>query len=151
MTLVFLAPLSSWERYGTRVELIRDDFPDPDTPVITAEPEDATIFEDEEATLVVEATANGELSYQWYKDGSKIDGANESIYHTEGQMPPGEYFVMLTDMNDMTLPSCSQTVVARDITSQPTEEAPAKKVMYNNHICISIGDTLYDIYGQKVK
>ena len=90
-------------------------------------------------------------AYQWYKDGSKIDGANESIYHTEGQMPPGEYFVMLTDMNDMTLPSCSQTVVARDITSHPTEEAPAKKVMYNNHICISIGDTLYDIYGQKVK
>ncbi len=65
-----------------------------DAPVITAEPEDATIFDDEEATLEVVAEANGALSYQWYKDGVAIEGATEATYVTA---EAGEYYAVVTN------------------------------------------------------
>ena len=88
-------------------------------------------------------------AFQWYKDGEPIEGATSSIYTTEEQMPTGEYYVVLTDKNGVTLPSCSQVVRVVDVS--PKNSAPAKKVLMNNRIYIEIGDELYDIYGQKVK
>ncbi len=65
-----------------------------DAPVITAKPEDAEIFEGEEATLAVVAEADGELSYQWYKDGEAIEGATEATYVTS---EAGEYYAVVTN------------------------------------------------------
>ena len=87
-------------------------------------------------------------AYQWYKDGEAIEGANESIYHTEGQITPGEYFVELTNKNGMTIQSCSQDIQIK--ASQTTSEAPAQKVILNNRMYIQIGDILYDVYGQRM-
>ena len=90
------------------------------------------------------------VDYQWYKDGGKIEGANESVYHTEGQMPPGEYYVVLTDKSGMKLQSCSQQVDERDVTGQQSA-APAKKLLQNQRMYILKGDATYDIYGQRVR
>jgi len=88
-------------------------------------------------------------AYQWYFNDEPIEGATESIYQTENQMPEGEYYVVLTDKNGVSLPSCSQVVKTVDVS--PKASAPAKKVLMNNRIYIEIGNELYDIYGQKVK
>ena len=89
-------------------------------------------------------------AYQWYYNGTKIEGATASIYHTEDQMPPGDYYVVLTDKNGMTLPSCSQTVAARTVV--PNANAmPAQKLLRNQQIYIQVGDAIYDLFGQKVQ
>ncbi len=66
----------------------------PSVPVITTEPEDATILEGEVAELAVVASANGELSYQWYKDGVAIEGATEATYAAS---EAGEYYAVVTN------------------------------------------------------
>ena len=95
-------------------------------------------------TLKAEFTA-----FQWYKDGEKIEGATESIYQTEGQIPVGEYYVELTDKNGLTIRSCSQSVQVKSTSS--SNAAPAQKVVRNNQIYIQVGDILYDVYGQRVQ
>ena len=65
-------------------------------------------------------------------------------------MPPGDYYVVLTDKNGMTLPSCSQTVAARTVV--PNANAmPAQKLLRNQQIYIQVGDAIYDLFGQKVQ
>ena len=86
-------------------------------------------------------------AYQWYFNGQPIAGATESIYHTDGQIPTGNYYVELTDKSGMTLRSCGQDIVARNMTNQE----PARKLIRNGQICIQIGESIYDIYGQKLE
>ena len=50
----------------------------PAVPVITGDPDTQVVAEGESVTFTIEAT-NGE-SYQWYKDGGKIDGAEDVSY-----------------------------------------------------------------------
>lgn len=89
-------------------------------------------------------------AYQWYKDGQAIPDATEPVYHTEDQIPVGEYYVLLTDAKGQTLPSCSQNITARAVSSEPAG-APAQKILRDGQICIQVGDILYDIYGQRVQ
>jgi len=87
-------------------------------------------------------------AFQWYFNGEPIMGASESIYHTDGQMPSGEYYVELTDKDGNKQRSCPQEIKPVDIDPEP---APAKKVLQNGHIYIQKDDSLYDIYGQRVQ
>ena len=89
-------------------------------------------------------------AYQWYKDNVAIEGANESLYHTEGDLPKGSYYVELTDKKGMKIRSCAQDIDPATKTTQ-TNAAPAQKVMRDNQIYIMVGETLYDIYGQRVQ
>ena len=50
-------------------------------PVITKQPSNQGVIEGQTATFFVEVTGSS-LSYQWYKNGSSIPGANNSIYTT---------------------------------------------------------------------
>ena len=101
-------------------------------------------------------------AYQWYRNGEKIDAllnpsAATSIYHTEEIFTPGdEYYVELTDKDNVTLPSCSFTVPAQedldDYTKSDQREAPAAtKKLINNRMCIEYRGQIYDAYGQRVK
>ena len=62
-------------------------------------------------------------------------------------------FVMLTDKNGMTLPSCPQILsdIDPDMDNDALNQAPARKMLINSQFVIRKGDTDYDIYGQKVK
>jgi len=95
-------------------------------------------------------------TYQWYVNGMPVDGATSSILYLgqnvtfkEGDM----VFVMLTDKNGMTLPSCPQTLsdIDPDMDNDALNQAPARKMLINSQFVIRKGDTDYDIYGQKVR
>ncbi|HJW31960.1 MAG TPA: immunoglobulin domain-containing protein [Holophagaceae bacterium] len=47
-------------------------------PVISAAPADATLFPGDAKTLHVGASGNGDLSYQWQKDGADLSGATSA-------------------------------------------------------------------------
>lgn len=91
------------------------------------------------------------VAYQWFKNGTPIEGATQSIYHTAEPFTLGdEYFVVLTDKNGMTLPSCSQTI--NDVPDfNQTNAAPAKKVLSNQHMYIVREGQTYTIYGHRVQ
>ena len=91
------------------------------------------------------------VAYQWFKNGTPIEGATQSIYHTAEPFTLGdEYFVVLTDKNGMTLPSCSQTINDVPDFNQPNA-APAKKVLSNQHMYIVREGQTYTIYGHRVQ
>jgi hypothetical protein len=54
----------------------------PDTPVIVTQPQDATVPMSQSATFSVYAVGAVQLSYQWSKNGSAIQGATGSSYTT---------------------------------------------------------------------
>ena len=49
-------------------------------PTITAPPTNRTIFATQSATFSVTASGQATLSYQWYRNGNPINGANSSSY-----------------------------------------------------------------------
>ena len=93
--------------------------------------------------------------YQWYLNYQPIEGATEPVlYLGDGvTFTIGDVvYVVLTDVNDVTIPSCPQTITnVPDYTKPDTENAPARKKLINNHFVIEKGDGIYDIYGQRVK
>src|SRR3989339_1346479 len=68
-------------------------------PVITQQPLNQGVIEGDSANFAILASGDS-LTYQWYKDGSIIGGANDSVYTT----PPtilgdngSEFFVIVTN------------------------------------------------------
>jgi hypothetical protein len=72
--------------------------PKEDPPVIVIQPQSATV---KKGSLVeFDVNANGDnLNYQWFKDGSIVDGATESTYLIFAAYPvdAGSYFVKITN------------------------------------------------------
>lgn len=90
--------------------------------------------------------------YQWYYNDEKIEGANTSVYHSETPLEPGEYFVMLTDANGLTMPTCVKKIRPEDIPDySELLKAPATKHLINRQIVIRKGEQSYNIYGQRVE
>ena len=93
------------------------------TPVITQQPTSATVFSTQTVTLTVVATG-GNLSYQWYKDGTAISGATSATYTFTAQSSPsnaGTYKVVVSNVAG-SVSSSSVTVTvqpAPTITTQP--------------------------------
>ena len=56
--------------------------PAPGTPSIATQPANQSVTASQTATFSVAATGTAPLSYQWYKNGSAISGANSSVYTT---------------------------------------------------------------------
>ena len=73
----------------------------PEKPVIKAQPEESAIEEGQKIALNVtaEISDNGTLSYEWYKDGKEIEGANSSTYSilNAGVSDSGNYYVVVTN------------------------------------------------------
>ena len=97
-------------------------------------------------------------AYQWYRNGQAIEGATSSIYHSEAIFTPkDEYYVMLTDENDTTIPTCPYTIPDElddytPTTKTETETEPqAIKALVNHNMIIRLGETTYNIYGQRVQ
>ena len=93
-------------------------------------------------------------AYQWYVNGSAVEGATESVYYHGKSFSVGdEVWVELTTPDGMTLRSCPKTIKEedlRDYTAKPTQ-ATARKMILNDRIVIQKGERTFDIYGQRVR
>lgn len=82
-------------------------------PVITAQPSGATILTGTSQTLSV--TADGlEMGYQWYKDGSAIDGATRPSCAASAA---GSYTVVVTNTAGATTSSAAVIAVSSSVTA----------------------------------
>ncbi|MGE5479287.1 MAG: immunoglobulin domain-containing protein [Chloroflexota bacterium] len=52
-----------------------------DAPNITTQPQAVTVEEEKEFALTAEASSDKPATYQWYKDGQKIDAATDKTYY----------------------------------------------------------------------
>lgn len=90
--------------FTASVELSDDDIFEAttDTLVITQQPQDQSVMEGDDATFSVVAEGD-ELSYIWFKDGSRINGATAAEY-TVNNVIPGDsgtlYQVEVSDENN---------------------------------------------------
>jgi hypothetical protein len=91
------------------------------------------------------------VAYQWYRNDKAIEGATESIYHTEAPFIAGDsYYVLLTDKNGLVLPSCPQIIDNVPNYTPQAKTAPYKKLV-NNRIYIVVDEKMYDAYGKRVQ
>ena len=109
-------------------------------------------------TLAVYAPGNeGNKGYtftgfQWYRNGKAILGATNAVYTSETQFEKDdEYYVMLTNDRNETLPSCAQTIEGNGQASAPNKAPAAQKKIVNQRIRIVIDNRVYDMYGQRVE
>ena len=68
-------------------------------PTITQQPQDVTVNEGSSFTLSVTATGTEPLAYQWFKDGTVIEGATTSVYEvtTAQTRDSGTYTVTVSN------------------------------------------------------
>ena len=100
-----------------------------DKPTITTDlPESKKVKEKDKITLSVKAEANGTLSYQWYKDGQKIEGANKAEFTVEeaDASVAGKYYVQIINKIDEDVQSVNsatcEVVVEKNTETKPTTE-----------------------------
>lgn len=94
-------------------------------PTITTDlPVAKAINSGESATLSVEATGNGTLSYQWYKDGIAIEGANNNSYTAT---TAGTYKVVVKNTIDNVYFSATSTACS---VTDSTSVAPIPTTSY---------------------
>jgi len=94
-------------------------------------------------------------SFQWYRNGEAIWGANNAVYYSEQPFQVGEtYYIELTDAQGLTLPSCEMIITEDDIedyTGGSSNAPKAEKKLVNQQLRIVIDDREYDMYGQRVE
>lgn len=99
------------------------------SPVITVQPEDVTVAVDDQLSLSVEVENMEEvgLAFQWYKDGAKINGANEFIYLVEDAKVEnsGEYWCEITNSCGTTTSTKVVVTVTNTGTTDVAEVAKA--------------------------
>ncbi len=87
------------------------------TPTITSQPTAQTAFLNQSATFSVVATG-GNLTYQWFKDGTAISGANSSTYTVSPVLATSAGTYKVTVSN--TAGSVSSTAVTLTVYGPPT-------------------------------
>lgn len=97
-------------------------------------------------------------TYQWFRNGMPIIGANASIYHTTADFDAASYYVYLTGTDTRTgMPvaarSCAQDIEPRQyIPSTPDPNPFVVKRLINSHLYIFRSEEeVYDAFGRKVK
>jgi len=73
-----------------------------ETPVITDQPQSKAVMEGDSVTFSGNATGRAPLSYQWYKDGTLLEGATGASYTIENVIAEdfGNYTVVVTNELD---------------------------------------------------
>ncbi len=112
-------------------------------PIITQQPSSIGVIEGQTATFNIEATGSG-LLHQWYKDGTAISGATDSIYTT----PPtvladngSEFSVSVTNISG----SDSSTSAILFVTDAQSRVTAGQIVLYNFNE--GSGTTIFDSSG----
>lgn len=91
-------------------------------------------------------------AYQWYKNGEPIEGATSATYYQEEPFTAGDrFYVLLTDKNGVTLPSCEKVIDNVPVYGTSEPQLLPSKVIRDKHLYIRIDNRLYDFFGQRVK
>jgi hypothetical protein len=90
-------------------------------------------------------------AYQWYFNDEAIPNATKSIYHVEGKLASGSYYVVLTRADLEALPSCPITINEDELPDYDQSNAPAQKMIRNSRMVIIKDGRTYDVYGQRVE
>lgn len=91
-------------------------------------------------------------AYQWFVNGQAMPNATNSVYHAETPFQAGDIvYVLLTDNNGQSLPSCPLVITSVPDLEPQQQHAPARKLILDQHMFIDRAGTIYDIYGQKVR
>ena len=91
-------------------------------------------------------------AYQWFVNGQAVPNATNSVYHAETPFQAGDIvYVLLTDNNGQSLPSCPLVITRVPDLEPQQQHAPARKLILDQHMFIDRAGTIYDIYGQKVR
>ena len=109
-------------------------------PAIKIQPSGVTVYTGESATLTVEATGGGTLTYQWYSStknsntgGSRINGAASSTHTVQTKAAGITYYYCVVTNNDSSIAGAAAsvtsdpaavTVKAKDITAPKITKNP---------------------------
>lgn len=118
-------------------------------------PETVLTFKFNNILAVLNKANNGGYDFrgfQWYRNGEAIPDEITAVYYTDAPFTPGDvYYVMLTDKNNVTLPSC-EFIVPEDLPNyNEPQQAPAKKVLVGRQMCIMKDGMVFDVYGQRIQ
>jgi hypothetical protein len=95
------------------------------TPVITAQPRDATILTGTSQVLSVSASGY-EMGYQWYKDGSAIDGATHATYAAS---VAGDYTVAVSNSAGSVTSTAATIAVSSSVTAPVINVQPVAQTV----------------------
>ncbi len=97
-----------------------------DPPIILSQPSGASVCIGADVSLCIEASGYQPLTYQWFKDGVPIPGADQSCLVFAGltQQDVGTYTVVVTDPCGSSVEATPMTVTAADvvITTHPLSQ-----------------------------
>jgi hypothetical protein len=79
--VTYASPAATWTESGTSAAQVNAYATYVSGPTITAQPQNATVYEGQTANFTVTATGTGTLHYQWKDDGSNV-GTDSSSYTT---------------------------------------------------------------------
>lgn len=85
---------------------------DPDAPVFTTQPESTVASAKKKVKLKSKATGDGDLEYQWFKDGEPIDGATKKNYTINklNKKSAGDYYCVATVDGEFSTQSSTASV-----------------------------------------
>ena len=112
-------------------------------PVITKQPSNQGVIEGQTATFYVEVTGDT-LTYQWYKDGTIISGATDSIYTSPATVlaDDGSLFSVKVNNNH----GSDSSIAAKLFVTAPGERVTGGEIALYNFKDGS-GNTIHDVSG----
>jgi hypothetical protein len=95
-------------------------------PSITSNPTSESVYVGQTATFAVSANGTGTLSYQWYKNGTAISGANSSTYTTGtlATADDGSTFYATVADGDCTGTTLTSATATLTVTNEDTAVPP---------------------------
>ena len=84
-------------------------------------------------------------SFQWYKDGKKIEGATEQYYTEDGKLLQGEYYAEVTATDGITYKCCPIVLTGEEV------RAEVQKCWRNGQLVLLINGKYYDLLGHELK
>ncbi|MBR5977874.1 MAG: leucine-rich repeat protein, partial [Verrucomicrobia bacterium] len=121
-TLYYITGTEGWTDPWNGMPTVAVDL---DPPVIITQPASQIAMTEDTVSLTVTAIGSADLIYQWYKDGSAIKGATDSIYTIDSvQMADaGSYAVTVSNgVNSVTSEEATLTVIDSTPTGDPAED-----------------------------
>ncbi|MBO4545498.1 MAG: leucine-rich repeat protein, partial [Verrucomicrobia bacterium] len=121
-TLYYITGTTGWTDPWNGMPTVAVDL---DTPVIITQPASQVVMTEDSVSFTVAAIGSAGLIYQWYKDGSAIKGATDSIYTIDSvQMADaGSYAVTVSNgVNSVTSEEAILTVIDSTPTGDPAED-----------------------------
>ena len=113
----------------------------PIPPSIAADPQSQSLVESDSATFSISACGSGVLTYQWYRNGAAISGANNASYTLNDLCATnsGDYTVVVCGSSCVTSSVPAMLTVAALTNSGPLNQDLVMHLKFNNNYADSSG------------